>query len=186
MEEKNKKNQHLAESAKCMWNGFFDDFDPSLMESFVRQISQTAGMAPPPWLHLGGGADAIVYGRRIGAMDYCVSVPRAEFIARLDREYEVWEQNLIKIVTAARKVLFESDIFTLIPPLQVSRNPRAVIMPMGDSGLEDVSQIPGAETALVETQHLLTGNGLLLQDGPQLTCWRGVPFIHDWSDLRPK
>ena len=180
MEEKNTQNQRVAESAKNLWLLFERDFDPGLFESMTR--NHPVGKAlPAGWRNLGEGADQTALGRICGQVDYSLSIPKPSFLERLGHEGRHWLASLDRLRLEARRRAFEGGPPTLVPPMQISMKPAAIIMPVGSL----ISSLP-AEFAghLAATLKQLADLGLELDDAPQLAVWHGLPFIYDWSDLR--
>lgn len=180
MEEKNIQNQRVAESAKKLWLLFERDFDPGLFESMTRNHAPGKAL-PAGWGILGEGADQTAMGRTCGQVDYSLSIPKTSFLARLGHEGRHWLAALDRLRLEARGRAFEGGPQTLVPPMQISMKPAAVIMPVGAV----ISRLPEEfEGHLAATLQLLDDLGLELDDAPQVAVWRGFPFIYDWSDLR--
>lgn len=181
MEEKNIQNHDVAEVAQSNWLEFERNFDLGLFETMAR--NHTPGRPlPAGWRFLGEGADQVALGRTCGQIDYSLSIPKPSFLDRSGDEGRKWLEALVALRREARRRLFEP---LLIPPMQISTKPAAIIMPVGRViGVVPLEQLD--QNRVASTMALLDYLNLELDDRLQIAEWRGQTFIYDWSDLRAK
>ena len=155
--------------------------DLGLFETMARNHSPGRPL-PAGWRVLGEGADQVALGRTCGQIDYSLSIPKPSFLDRSGDEGRKWLEALVALRREARRRLFEP---LLIPPMQISTKPAAIIMPVGRViGVVPVEQLD--QNRVASTMALLDYLNLELDDRLQIAEWRGQMFIYDWSDLRAK
>ena len=179
MEEKNRQNHGVAELAKSNCLEFEGNFDLGLFETMAR--NHTPGRPlPAGWRFLGEGADQVALGRTCGQIDYSLSIPKPSFLDRSGDEGRKWLEALLALRREARRRLFEP---LLIPPMQISTKPAAIIMPVGRViGVVPVEQLD--QNRVASTMALLDYLNLVLDDRLQIAEWRGQTFISSpclWS-----
>lgn len=157
--------------------GAFDYVRQAQVAMKLGRGEQVSGYAP-----VGGGMHFRCFaetGERLSGVPLVIKIARPEFMGGMGAT-QAWVRTL-KSIKGLR----------LVPPMEVleqggSEGPIAMVMPFGPETVEGSAPhwLP-LRDSLDEFYAGLRTLGLHLDDVPQMRSWQGIPFIFDFSDLRP-
>ena len=115
-------------------------------------------------------------------MDFAVNLARRKAKNQSDTAWKRWGELLILNLQHLSKIGIP-----LVPPLVPhweNEETLVVVMPYGTGNKKEcLPELLPLEEHLDDFFSGLAKNGFTLGDIPQIKCWNGIPFVHDFSEL---